>query len=122
LEVSVTEGLLGILLLFAVAGAIAAGMLGLGSVLGPKQRSEVKDTSFECGNEPSGDARGQFGVKFYLIAIMFVLFDVEAAFLFPWAVLYQDLGMIGLTTMGIFAVILGFGLFYVWKRGALEWE
>ena len=61
-------------------------------------------------------------MKFYLIAIMFVLFDVEAAFLFPWAVLYRDLGIVGLTTMGIFAVILGFGLFYVWKRGALEWD
>ena len=117
-----SEGLLGILLLFATAGAIAAGMLGLGRVLGPRQRSEVKDTAFECGNEPSGDARGTFGVKFYLIAIMFVLFDVEAAFLFPWAVLYRDLGLLGLTSMGIFALILGYGLFYVWKRGAPEWE
>jgi len=114
--------LLGILLLFGFAGLTAAGMLTLGSILGPKQRSSLKMQSFECGNAPSGEARGRFSVKFYLIAIMFVLFDVEAAFLFPWAVLYRDLGLLGLTTMGIFAIILGYGLFYVWKRGALEWE
>lgn len=112
----------GILLLFAVAALTAAALIGLGSVLGPKQRSEVKMSAFECGNAPSGDARGRFSVKFYLIAILFVLFDVEAAFLFPWAVLYKDLGLLGLTSMGIFALILGFGLFYVWKRGALEWD
>lgn len=114
--------LVGILMLFGFALLTAAGMLGLGSVLGPKQRSSVKMQAFECGNAPSGEARGRFSVKFYMIAIMFVLFDVEAAFLFPWAVLYRDLGMLGLTTMGIFALILGYGLFYVWKRGALEWE
>lgn len=114
--------LVGILLLFAFAGLTAGAMLGLGAVLGPKRRSALKMQSFECGNAPSGTARGRFSVKFYLIAIMFVLFDVEAAFLFPWAVLYRDLGLLGLTTMGIFAIILGYGLFYVWKRGALEWE
>jgi len=91
-------------------------------VLGPRQSSEVKGAAFECGNAPSGDARARFSVKFYMVAIMFVLFDVEAAFLFPWAVLYGELGLVGLTTIGIFAVILGYGLFYVWKRGALEWD
>lgn len=114
--------LLGILFLFGFAAVTAAAMLGLGSYLGPKQTSAVKMSTFECGNAPSGDARGQFSIKFYLIAIMFLLFDVEAAFLFPWAVLFRDLGLLGLTSMGIFALILGFGLFYVWKRGALEWE
>jgi NADH-quinone oxidoreductase subunit A len=114
--------LLGILLLFGFAGLTGAAMMGLGRVLGPRQSTSLKMQSFECGNAPSGTARGRFSVKFYLVAIMFVLFDVEAAFLFPWAVLYRDLGLIGLTTMGIFALILGYGLFYVWKRGALEWE
>jgi len=112
----------GIIFLFAFAALVTAGMLGLGAVLGPKRRSELKMQPFECGNPPSGDARGRFDVKFYLVAILFVLFDVEAAFLFPWAVVYHDLGLAGLTSMGIFAVILGFGLLYVWKRGALEWD
>lgn len=113
---------LGIVFLFGFAALVAAGMLGLGSYLGPKQRSAVKMATFECGNAPSGEARGQFSIKFYLIAIMFLLFDVEAAFLFPWAVLYRDLGLLGLASMGVFALILGFGLVYIWKRGALEWE
>ena len=78
--------------------------------------------AFECGNPPSGDARGRFGVKFYMVAILFVLFDVEVAFMYPWAVPYRDLGLLGLVEMGIFAVILGFCLLYVWKRGALEWD
>ena len=108
--------------LFAFATLVAGGMLVLGSVLGPKRRSDIKMDIFECGNAPSGDARGRFSIKFYLVAILFVLFDVEAAFLFPWAVLYKELGLFGLTTMGIFALILGYGLFYVWKRGALEWD
>jgi NADH-quinone oxidoreductase subunit A len=112
----------GILLLFVLAVITAAAMMGLGHILGPRQRSAVKMASFECGNAPSGDARGQFGIKFYIIAIMFTLFDVEVAFLFPWAVLYQELGVFGLVAMGIFALILGYGLFYIWKRGALEWE
>jgi NADH-quinone oxidoreductase subunit A len=116
------ENVVGILFLFAFAALNAIVMLGLGSVLGPKRHSEVKMLPFECGNPPSGDARGRFSVKFYLIAILFVLFDVEAAFLFPWAVIYEDLGLAGLTSMTVFAVILGFGLVYVWKRGALEWD
>ncbi len=114
--------LAGVLLLFAVAALVALMMLVLGSVLGPRRKSPVKMQAFECGNPPSGDARARFSVKFYLIAILFVLFDVEVAFMYPWAVLYRKLGLLGLLEMGIFALILGFGLLYVWKRGALEWD
>jgi NADH-quinone oxidoreductase subunit A len=116
------SAIVGVALLIGFAVLTALAMLVLGSILGPKYRTPVKLENFECGNRPSGDARGRFSVKFWLIAILFVLFDVEAAFMFPWAVLYRDLGVYGLVSMGIFALILGFGLFYVWKRGALEWD
>ncbi len=114
--------LAGVILLFATAAAVALMMLILGSVLGPRRKSPTKMLAFECGNPPSGDARARFSIKFYLIAIMFVLFDVEVAFMYPWAVLYRKLGLLGFIEMGIFALILGFGLFYVWRRGVLEWD
>jgi NADH-quinone oxidoreductase subunit A len=84
--------------------------------------SEVKLEPFECGNPPSGRAWGRFTIRFYMTAILFIIFDVEVVFLYPWAVLYRRLGIFGLVEMGIFLGVLTFGLVYVWRKGALEWD
>ena len=77
---------------------------------------------FECGNDPIGNPRNRFSVQFFLIALLFIIFDVEVVFIFPWAVLFRQLGWYGFIEMAVFLVILIIGLFYVWKKGALEWE
>ena len=104
-------------------------LVGLGGVIlvisylfGPRRHQKRKMDAYECGVSPVGDARERFPVRFYMVAILFVLFDIETVFLVPWAVLYRRLGMPGLMTMFSFIAILGIGLFYVWRRGALEWD
>jgi NADH-quinone oxidoreductase subunit A len=82
----------------------------------------VKQEPFECGNVSSGPAWGRFSVKFYLAAILFIIFDVEVVFLYPWARLFRRLGMFGFVEMMIFISVLAFGLVYVWRKGALEWD
>jgi NADH-quinone oxidoreductase subunit A len=117
---------IGIVLVLAVA--IAATMLGLSNVLGPRRPSLVKQAPFECGSEPVGSARERFGVKFYVVALLFIVFDIEAIFLYPWAVLllpsegYAGLGWPGYLSMGIFVFTLVAGLVYVWKKGVLDWN
>lgn len=111
-----------IILLVAVAVAFGLGSIILSSLIGPKKPSEIKLSPYECGVEPVGNARERFSVKFYIIAMLFILFDIEAVFLYPWAVLFKRLGMFGLMEMGVFIVILFVGYIYVWKKGALEWE
>ena len=92
------------------------------SALGPKRPSAEKLAPYECGFEAFEDSRMQFDVRYYLIAILFIAFDLEIAFVFPWAVIFRELGMIGLVEMGIFLGLLVLGFVYVWKKGALEWE
>ena len=110
-----------------VAAGLAAVMLALANVLGPRRPSAVKATPFECGSEPVGSARERFGVKFYVVALLFIVFDIEAIFLYPWAVLllpskgYPGLGWPGFISMGIFVATLVAGLVYVWKKGVLDW-
>lgn len=111
-----------LLFLLLLSIAIPAGMIGIASLAGPKKPTTTKDLPFECGVEPVGDARRRFSVKFFLIALLFLIFDVETIFLFPWAVLFRKLGVFGFVEMGIFLSILLLGLLYVWKKGALEWE
>jgi NADH-quinone oxidoreductase subunit A len=82
----------------------------------------VKAAAFECGSESSGTARERFGVKFYMVALLIIVFDVEAVFVYPWAVLFRELAWPGLITMCVFVFTLAMGLIYVWKKGALEWE
>ena len=94
----------------------------LGFVLGPRRPDQAKNSPYECGFEAFEDARMKFDVRYYLIAIMFIAFDLEIAFVFPWAVIFRDLGMTGLVEMGIFLGLLLMGFIYVWKKGALEWE
>ena len=114
------------LLAFVVAGGIAALMVVLGSALGKKNPSAVKLSPFECGQEPFSLPMGRLVVKFYLTAILFILFDVELVFLYPWAVVYRQLlseiGMVGLVEMGVFLGILMVGYIYAWDNGALEWQ
>ena len=117
-----------ICLALVVAAGLAAAMLALANLLGPRRPSLVKSTPFECGSVPVGSARERFGVKFYVVAILFIVFDIEAIFLYPWAVLllpsegYPGLGWPGFISMGIFAATLVAGLAYVWKKGVLDWN
>jgi NADH-quinone oxidoreductase subunit A len=109
-----------------VAVVLAAGFAGanvvLASVLGPKKPSRVKSEPFECGQLPFSVPTGRLSIKFYLTAILFILFDVELVFLYPWAAAYRGLGMLGLAEMGIFLGVLMVGFFYAWDNGALDWQ
>ncbi|MCI0636583.1 MAG: NADH-quinone oxidoreductase subunit A [Actinobacteria bacterium] len=111
-----------VLLTFAVASVVPALFLTVSRLLGPRKPSVVKSEPFECGNPASGPAWGRFSVKFYLTAILFIVFDVEVVFLYPWAILYRRLGVFGFVEMAIFVAILTLGLAYVWRKGALEWD
>lgn len=111
-----------IMLLILIALAFGLGSVVFSSLIGQKKYSKVKMAPYECGCEPVGTARERFPIKFYLIAMLFILFDIEAVFLYPWAILYKKLGLFGLVEMGLFVVILFVGYIYVWKKGALEWE
>ncbi len=109
-------------LVLAAAGLLAIGLLALASYLGPRRPSAVKSTPFECGSLPLGDARQRFDVKFYVVALLFIVFDIEAVFIYPWAVVMTELGWTGFATMAVFAFTLVVGLVYVWKKGALDWN
>lgn len=112
----------GIAVCFLLAGVITGAMVVLASTLGRKKPSPVKSEPFECGKNPFALPRGKLSVKYYLTAILFILFDVELVFLYPWAVIYRQLGMLGLVEMGVFLGILMVGFVYAWDNGALEWQ
>jgi len=111
-----------VLLLLVIALAMSVGFVFLSQALGPKRYDRAKYSVYECGVDPFTPASVRVSVKFYLVALLFILFDLEAAFLYPWAVLYRQLGLFGLIEMGIFILILLAGLVYAWKKGALEWQ
>ncbi len=113
---------IGIAVSFVLAGAIAGAMVFLGSTLGKKRPTDAKLAPFECGQDPLSVPMGRLAIRFYLIAILFILFDVELVFLYPWAVVYRDLGSLGLIEMGIFLGILMVGFVYAWDNGALDWR
>ncbi len=113
---------IGIVVCFVVAGGIAGGMVVLASTLGKKRPSVVKSEPFECGETPFALPGGKMAIKFYLTAILFILFDVELVFLYPWAVVYRQLGMLGFVEMGVFLGILMVGYVYAWDNGALKWQ
>lgn len=119
---SMLESYTGAAILFFMSVAIAVGMLVATSVLGPKRKFADKMEPFECGESQIVSPYQRFSVKFYLVAVLFILFDIEAVFLFPWAIIYKQLGLFGLIEMVVFIVILGIGLMYVWIRGGLDWE
>lgn len=110
-------------LIFIVVGLVVGGvMVILGFVLSPNKPDSEKLSPYECGFEAFDDAHMKFDVRYYLVAILFIIFDLEIAFLFPWAVVLEDIGVFGYTAMAIFLGILVIGFIYEWKKGALEWE
>jgi NADH-quinone oxidoreductase subunit A len=111
-----------LLLHFLLALAIAVAMVVLSTILGKRRYSPVKDQAYECGMDPIGDARERFSVKFYLVAMLFVLFDVEVVFLYPWAIVFRDLGWFGWFEMVIYLGIVLTGFVYIWKKGVLDWS
>lgn len=111
-----------ILIFLGVNIGLAIALVVLGQVLGPRRPSAAKLDAFECGFKPFEDARLPFDVKFYLIAILFIIFDLETAFLFPWAVAMHHLGWLGFSAVLFFVGLLVVGFIYEWKKGALEWE
>jgi len=110
------------LLFLIVATGIGIALIIVGNVLGPKRPDPDKLAPYECGFDAFENARMPFDVRYYLVAILFIVFDLEIAFVFPWAVVFRELGLFGLIEMGTFLVLLVIGFAYVWKRGALEWE
>ena len=106
---------------FIFAVGLASAIVILSALLGKHRPSTVKGRPYECGIEPTGDARGRFSVKFYLVAMLFILFDVEAVFLYPWAVLLRELKMFGFWEMLLYVAVILVGFFYIWKKGALDW-
>ena len=111
-----------ILIFLVVAAGLGGLLIALGFVLGPRRPDPEKLSSYECGFEPFEDSRMKFDVRYYLVAILFILFDLEIAFLFPWAVSLQAIGGFGMVSMLVFVAILVVGFVYEWKKGALEWD
>jgi len=116
------EGYLPILIFVAIAIALGVVMLALGQMLSPTRPDDAKLSPYECGFEAFEDSRMKFDVRYYLVAILFIIFDLEIAFLFPWAVVLQEIGMVGFLAMMLFLGILVVGFIYEWKKGALEWD
>jgi NADH-quinone oxidoreductase subunit A len=110
-----------LLMHFALAGGFAVAVVTLSTIIGYRRPTRAKLSPYECGMAPVGDARGRFSVKFYLVAMLFILFDVEAVFLYPWAVILKDLKMYGFWEMLVYVGIVLVGFFYIWKKGALDW-
>lgn len=111
-----------VLVMFVLAGGFVAAMLVLSIALGPKRHTEVKDDPFECGTIGVGDPRERLGVRFYLVAMIFILFDIEIVFMYPWAVQVLRMGWYGFWVMLSFLTVLTVGLAYIWKRGVLDWS
>ena len=110
------------LLFLIVATGIGIALIVIGNLVGPKKPSAEKLSPYECGFLPFEDARMQFDVRYYLIAIQFIIFDLEIIFIVPWTQVFMEIGVRSLVTMGLFVAMLFLGFIYVWKRGALEWE
>ena len=108
--------------LFVLSATIPVAMIIIASLAGKAKPTTGKHIPFECGVDAVGNARRRFSVKFFLVALLFLIFDVETVFIFPWAVISRELGLFGFIEMSIFLLILLLGLIYVWKKGALEWE
>ena len=111
-----------ILILFLIVAGFVATMLGAAILFGPRRSSSIKDEPFECGTIATGDASERLSVKFYLVAMLFILFDIEVVFLYPWAVQATALGWYGFWAMCSFLFVVVLGLVYIWKRGVLDWS
>ena len=111
-----------ILIFLAIAVALSTVMLGMSWLMAPQRPDAEKNSQYECGFEAFSDARGRFDIRFYLVTLLFIIFDLEVAFLFPWAVTLGKIGIFGFWSMVIFLGILTIGFIYEWRKGALEWE
>ena len=111
-----------ILIFLAVAGALGVLLLVLGYLFAPRKPDAEKLSAYECGFEAFEDSRMKFDVRYYLVAILFIVFDLEIAFLFPWAVALDSVGIVAMAAMGLFLLVLTVGFVYEWKKGALEWD
>lgn len=111
-----------VLIQILLAIAVAGGMIGASALLGRRMRDAVKSTPYESGMTPVGNAKERFSVKFYLVAMVFILFDIEAIFLYPWAVIYRELKLFAFFEMLVFVVLVLCGFFYIWKKGVLDWS
>jgi NADH-quinone oxidoreductase subunit A len=118
---NIVEAYFPVLAQVLAAVALSAVLIGLGLWLGKRVRNRVKNTPYECGIEPTGNARERFSVKFYLVAMVFILFDIEAIFLYPWAVVYRELRWFAFFEMFLFIALVLAGFFYIWKKGVLNW-
>ena len=116
------QGWLSILIMIALGAGFALVSILLSAVLGPRKPTPEKAAPYECGMPPVGDARERQSVKFYLVAMIFLLFDIEVAFLYPWAMALRDLGWAGFVQVVLFMVLLLSGYVYVWRKGALDWN
>nr|YP_009138108.1 NADH dehydrogenase subunit 3 [Lobosphaera incisa]AKF78666.1 NADH dehydrogenase subunit 3 [Lobosphaera incisa] len=113
---------LGILIYFIVAGALALIILGLSFIFATRKADPEKISAYECGFDPFDDARSRFDIQFYLVAILFIIFDLEVTFLFPWALTLNKTGFFGFWSMMVFLGILTIGFLYEWRKGALDWS
>jgi NADH-quinone oxidoreductase subunit A len=116
------QNYLPILIFLGVAGGLSTLLMTLGFLFGPRKPNAEKLSAYECGFEAFEDSRIKFDVRYYLVAILFIVFDLEIAFLFPWAVSLNKIGLLGIAAVGVFLLILVVGFIYEWKRGALEWD
>jgi NADH-quinone oxidoreductase subunit A len=111
-----------VLIQILIALAVAGAMIGLSALLGRRVKDAVKSSPYESGMQPVGNARGRFSVKFYLVAMVFILFDIEAIFLYPWAVVFRQLKLFAFFEMLLFIVLVLCGFYYIWKKGVLDWS
>lgn len=111
-----------LLLMFILAGGLASAILVVSTLIGKHKPSRVKNQAYECGISPTGDARAPITVQFYMVALVFILFDIEAIFLYPWALVYGELKVFGFVEMLLYIIILLVGYIFLWKKGALDWE
>jgi len=117
------ENYLPVLIFIAISLGMGGFMMFMGGfMLAPHRPDDAKNSPFECGFEAFEDSRMKFDVRYYLVAILFIIFDLEIAFLFPWAIVLEDIGLFGILSMGIFLGLLVIGFIYEWMKGALEWE
>ena len=116
------QNYLPILVFIIIALGLGAAMIFAGSIIGPRRPDSEKLSPYECGFEAFEDSRMKFDVRYYLVAILFIIFDLEIAFLFPWAVVLDEIGTFGFLAMMVFLAVLVIGFIYEWKKGALEWE
>ena len=111
-----------LLLMFILAAGLSGALIVVSAIVGKHKRTREKDQPYECGIRPTGDAREPVSVQFYMVALLFILFDIEAIFLYPWALVYHDLKLFGFVEMLVYIIILLAGYIFLWKKGALDWN